>query len=144
MKTKSFVSREQDYALRITAYLANLQKGQFISITKMAALLHVSSNFAARIAHKLKKANITDSVQGKYGGVFLKADPKEISFWDIMSVIGFKMKFNDCMKENFFCELEFGCKFHRFFSQQEQMLKETLMSQKISDYLFSHFNEPTN
>lgn len=144
MKANSFISREQDYALRITAYLASLKKGHFISINKMADILHISNKFAARIVHKLKKANITDSIQGKYGGIFLKADPKEVSFWDIMNVIGFKMKFNDCLKENFICELEFGCKFHMFFVQQENKMKETLMSQKISDYLFSHFKEITN
>lgn len=144
MRIQSFISREQDYALRITAYLAGLKKGEFVSIRKMSATLRISQKFAARIAHKLKKADITDSIQGKYGGVFLKANPQKISMWDVLNIIGFKIKFNDCMCENFFCEFELGCRFHAFFVQQEQVFMDTLKKQKISDFILHHLIQITN
>lgn len=141
MKIKSFISREQDYALRITTFLAGQKEGEFISVNKMAEKLHISKKFASRIVHKLKHANITGSIQGKYGGVFLKADPKEISIWDIMNICGFKVKFNDCMNEFFFCELQFGCRFHNFFLATEKALFDNLKKQKISDFLFLQIND---
>ncbi|MBK7229151.1 MAG: Rrf2 family transcriptional regulator [Ignavibacteriales bacterium] len=95
--------------------------------------------FAARIIHKLKNANITGSVQGKYGGVFLKVNPNEISIWDILNAVGYKMRLNDCMNDHFTCELMFGCKFHSFFLAQEKNLIENLKNQKISDYVFQQF-----
>jgi Rrf2 family nitric oxide-sensitive transcriptional repressor len=144
MSIQSFISREQDYALRITAYLAGLKKGEFISVSKIAETLRISQKFASRIAHKLKKAGVTDSIQGKYGGVFLKASPQNISIWDILNIIGFKIKFNDCLCENFFCELELGCKFHSFFVQQEQVFMDNLKNQKISDYVLSNLIHTNN
>lgn len=135
MKRNSFISREHDYALRMTAFLAGLPKGEFISVPNLAEKLFISNKFASRIIHKLKKANITDSIQGKYGGVFLKADPKKLSMFDVLNTIGFKVKFNDCLKENFVCELMFGCKFHSFWMNEELLLLEKLKQQKISDYV---------
>lgn len=135
MRTNSFISREQDYALRITAYLAGLQKDEFISVSKLSEKLFISQKFASRIIHKLKKAGITGSIQGKYGGVYLKSDPNKLSLYDVLSTIGFKIKFNDCLKENFICELVFGCKFHSFFVNEERFLMEKLQNRKISEFI---------
>jgi Rrf2 family nitric oxide-sensitive transcriptional repressor len=139
MKNKSLFSKEQDYSLRITAYLASLESGQIINVNKLSKKLHISKIFAARIIHKLKNENITGSVQGKYGGVYLKANPKEISIWDVLNAVGFNTRLNDCMDEHFICELEFGCRFHSFFLEQEKILMGKLKSQKISDYVFQQF-----
>jgi len=139
MKTSSLFSKEQDYSLRITAFLASLENGNFISINRLSKKLHISKIFAARIIHKLKNQNITGSVQGKYGGVYLKANPKEISIWDVLTAVGFNTRLNDCMNDHFTCELMFGCKFHSFFLAQEKNLIENLKNQKISDYVFQQF-----
>lgn len=144
MSIRSFISREHDYALRITAYLAGLQKGEFVSVRNMAATLHISQKFASRISHKLKKAGITDSVQGKYGGVFLKTNPQRLSMWDVLNIVGFKIKFNDCLCENSTCEFKLGCKFHLFFVQQEQIFMDTLKKQKISDFKLHYLIQSTN
>ncbi len=140
MRRNSFISREQDYALRMTAFLAGLSKGEFISVPKLAQKLFISQKFASRIIHKLKKANITDSIQGKYGGVFLKANPKKLSMYDVLDAIGFKVKFNDCLKENFVCELMFGCKFHSLWINEEKLLMDKLKNQKFSDYILTEQN----
>ena len=140
MKSNSFFSREHDYALRIVAFLASIKKDQFVTTNQLAQKLFISKNFAARIVHKLKNAQITGSVQGKYGGVYLKVKPEELSIWDVVVIIGFKNRLNDCMKENFYCDLQFGCRFHLFFLEQENILIDKLKSQKISDYLFQNLN----
>lgn len=139
MRTSSLFSKEQDYSLRITAYLASLENGQIINVNKLSKNLYISKIFAARIIHKLKNANITGSVQGKYGGVYLKANPKEISIWDVLNAVGFNTRLNDCMNDHFTCELMFGCKFHNFFLVQENVLLAKLKEQKISDYVFQQF-----
>ena len=139
MKTNSLFSKEQDYSLRITAFLAGMPQGQIINVNQLSKKLHLSKIFAARIIHKLKNANITGSVQGKYGGVFLKVNPNEISIWDILNAVGYKMRLNDCMNDHFTCELMFGCKFHSYFLEQEKILIENLKNQKISDYVFQQF-----
>ncbi len=135
MRRNSFISREQDYGLRITAYLAGLPKGEFICVPKLAEKLFIPSKFAARIMHKLKKAGITGSIRGKYGGVFLKSEPQNLSLYDVLITIGFKAKLNDCLNENFVCELTFGCKFHSFFVNEEKLLMEKLQKTKISEFI---------
>jgi Rrf2 family nitric oxide-sensitive transcriptional repressor len=136
MKKNSLIFREHDYALRIAAYLASLKEGQIANVKQIATTLHISKNYASRIIHKLKTANITSAKQGKFGGVFLKADSSEITIWDVITAVGFNIRLNDCMNEDFYCDLQFGCKFHAFFLAQEQLLFENLKSQKISDYKF--------
>ncbi|MGK9476485.1 RrF2 family transcriptional regulator [Melioribacter sp. OK-6-Me] len=140
MKRNSFISREQDYALRMIAYLAGLPKNEYLSVKELSKRLFISPKFAARIIHKLNKANITGSIQGKYGGIFLKANPKKLSMYDVLNTIGFKVKFNDCLNENFVCELMFGCKFHSFWVNEEKLLIEKLKSQRISDYILKEQN----
>lgn len=141
MKRNSFISREQDYALRLTAYLSGLPKGKFINVPELAKRLFISQKFASKIVHKLKMAKITESIQGKYGGVYLKANPKKLSMFDILDTIGFKVKFNDCLKENFKCELMFGCKFHSFWMNEERLLIEKLKKQKFADYILTEQNK---
>lgn len=140
MKKNSLFSREQDYSLRITAYLASLKKGQIINVTLLSKKLHISKIFTSSIIHKLKKANITGSVQGKFGGVYLKVNPQDISIWEILNATGYNIRLNDCMNDNFSCELMFGCKFHNFFLQEEKILIDKLKNQKLSEYLFQNFN----
>jgi Rrf2 family transcriptional regulator, iron-responsive regulator len=136
MKKNSLFNREHDYSLRIAALLASLDKEQIINVDTISKKLHLSKIFTARIIHKLRVANIAGSVQGKYGGFYFKANPEEISVWDVLSAMGYKVRLNDCMDENFVCELMFGCKFHNFFLGLEQNIFEQLKQQKISDYVF--------
>lgn len=140
MRRNSFISREQDYALRMIAYLAGLPKKEYISIKELSKRLFISPKFAARIIHKLNKANITGSIQGKYGGIFLKADAKKLSMYDVLNTIGFKVKFNDCLNENYVCELMFGCKFHSFWVNEEKLLIDKLKNQMISEYILKEQN----
>lgn len=139
MRTRSFFSKEQDYSLRIIAFLAGMESNKVINIGQLSKELNISKIFASRIIHKLKNANITGSVQGKYGGIFLKINPNEISIWDVINIIGKRIRLNDCMDEQFVCELLERCKFHTFFLEQEKKLTETLKKQNISDYIFQQF-----
>lgn len=139
IKKNSLFSREQDYSLRITAFLASLKKDQIISVNILAKRLHVSKIFASRIVHKLKKAGITGSIQGKYGGVYLKKPASEISMMDVLTALGYNFRLNDCMTEHYTCELLLGCRFHNYFVEQEKLLVDNLRKQKISDFLFKQF-----
>jgi Rrf2 family nitric oxide-sensitive transcriptional repressor len=140
MKKTSLLTREQDYSLRIAAFLASLKKDEFISVSKISKKLLIPKHFTSRILHKLKKAEITDAYKGKYGGVYLKINPKYNSLWDILKAIGFKARLNECLDDNFVCELMFGCKFRSFFIEQEKFLIDKLKSQKISDFKFKNLN----
>jgi len=132
----SFISREQDYALRITARLATLKKGEHISIREISQSMYISKIFAARIVHKLKHAGIINTTQGKTGGVYLNKDPKKISAFEVLQTIGFKVKYNQCLCSDNDCALTGSCRFHLFFIDQENALTERLKKMMISNFTF--------
>jgi len=134
---QSFISREQDYALRITARLAELKAGEQISIREISKDMFISKIFAARIVHKLKLAGIIGTTQGKAGGVFLLQNPKKLTAFDVLTVVGFKVKYNNCLYDDFKCELKEACRFHGFFNRQEILMAEQLKKMKISDFTFN-------
>jgi Rrf2 family protein len=131
---QTYISREQDYALRMTAYLAGLEKTEQVSISKLSTELFISRSFAAKIAHKLKKCGLIGTRQGVKGGIFLAANPDELSVFDVLDAVGFKTHFNKCFDQEFKCELLEKCRFHRFFSEQEQMLFDNFKNAPIADF----------
>lgn len=133
----TFISREQDYALRITARLAELKKGEQLSVRELSQSMFISKIFAARIVHKLKIAGILGTNQGKTGGVFLNSSPKKLTAFDVLNVIGFKVKYNNCLSDHFNCALLGSCRFHGFFHTQEDALMAQFKKMKISDFLFN-------
>ncbi len=137
----TFISREQDYALRITARLAELKKGEQLSIRELSVNMFISKIFAARIVHKLKLAGILATTQGKTGGVSLNIPAKKLTAFEVLEVIGFKVKYNNCLYKDFKCELIGSCRFHHFFRAQENQLLKNLKKMKIADFTF---NKTTN
>jgi len=133
----SFISREQDYALRITSRLAELKKGETLSVRQLSKDMFISKIFSARIVHKLKRAGILGTTQGKTGGVYLNVSPKKLSAYEVLNVIGFKVKYNNCLYKDFRCELLGGCRFHQFFRRQDELLVKSLKKMKISEFTFN-------
>jgi Rrf2 family protein len=132
---KSYISREQDYALRIAAKLGSLKDGNIMSVKELSKKLFISKSFAARIVHKLIQKGIALSKQGHQGGIYLIKPAEEINLFQIIDAIGFKVRFNLCLHSEIDCELSGFCKFHSFFSQQEKNFFEELKKQKLSDFL---------
>ena len=114
----SYISREQDYALRITAFLANAEDGKFVSVTEIAKRLLISRKFSARIVHKLTQAGILKTERGKQGGAALKKTPSNISLYEVLETIGFKVRFNACVCDNYDCPLEKLCQFHQLWKRK--------------------------
>ncbi len=132
---QTYITREQDYALRITSALAALKENKQLPVSELSKKLYISKNFAARIVHTLTKAGILSTTQGKYGGVSLKKNPDKLSIYEVLDTIGFKTKFNHCLDEKFHCEFSNKCLFHSFFSDEEKKLHEKMKTKMISDFL---------
>lgn len=136
----AFISREQDYALRIAARLAGLKKGEQLSISELSQGMYISKIFAARIVHKLKHSGILATTQGKRGGVSLNVSPAKLTVYQVLNVIGFKVKYNNCLYKDLNCKLMGACRFHVFFKEQEKLLIQNLKKMKISNFTFKKIN----
>ncbi len=135
---QTYITREQDYALRITSALAKLESTEQISISKLSEQLYISKNFAARIVHKLTKNGILATTQGKYGGVSLKKKASMLSVYEVLDTIGFKTRFNQCLDDRFHCELSNKCLFHSFFDDEEKKFHERMKQKKISEFVIQN------
>ena len=126
----SYISREQDYALRIAARLGSLKNDDLMSVKELSQNLFISKSFAARIVHKLIQKGIALSKQGHQGGIYLRKPAAEISLFQIIDAIGFKVRFNQCLHNEIDCRLLNICKFHSFFSEQETKFFDELKKKK--------------
>ncbi len=135
----TYITREQDYALRITSALAELDNDKQLPVSELSKQLHISKNFAARIVHKLTKSGVLKTTQGKYGGVSLKKSPDKLSVYEVLDTIGFKTKFNQCLDERFHCEFSNKCLFHTFFNEEEEKLHRVMKQKMISEFLEKNY-----
>jgi len=132
-----FIKREYDYAIRICAYLAGQDSNQPISLGLLSQKLAISRPFATKIIFKLRQKNIIGTVQGKRGGIYLKADPYKLSLLDVLKAMDFDSTLNECLHNPQICPLISICKIHAFFLQQEIQLLNTLEDKKIIEFIFS-------
>jgi len=129
-----FIKREYDYAIRICAYLSNFYKKEYLSVPEVSKKLFLTVPFTTKIVYQLKKKNIIETIQGKFGGIRLKSDPTKLTFYDILFAMGFDMTINECVKNPRICPLVDHCKTHNYFIDQERMIVDNLKNATINDY----------
>ncbi len=128
-----FIKREYDYAIRICAFLAGQEKGRAIPLSRIVKLLVIPKAFATKIAHKLKKAGVIDSVQGKTGGIFLHMEPHTLSILDILKAMNFDSTLNECIYHHDICPLVGVCHIHNYFREEERRLLKSFENKKIAE-----------
>ena len=133
----SFIKREYDYAVRICAYMAGQPSGTTVSVSKISKALFITRPFSNKIINQLRLAGITGSVQGKFGGVFLRKKPEQLSILDILKAMNFNSTINECILNPGICPLIKSCKIHLFFKEQEELLLKNFEQKKIIDFAFS-------
>lgn len=127
------IKREYDYALRICAYLAGKFSKGPISLTQITNKLFIPKSFASKIVFKLRKSNLIGTVQGKYGGIFLKKDPELVSVLDVLEAMNYNSTVNECLVNPAICPLVNLCKIHRFFEEQEAIILNNFRQKKLSE-----------
>jgi len=133
----SFVKREDDYAIRISAFLASEFPNGFRAISDIATRLSLSKPVASKIIHKLKIGGIVNSVRGRNGGVKLVNNPNSISFLDILKAIGFNSTINECLVNSSVCPLISFCKIHLFWKKMEHNIINTLSKTYLSEFIIN-------
>lgn len=84
------------YALMALAYLA-LHKDRLVKAEEIAKAQNIPRPFLSKILHELAKREVLLSVKGPKGGFALKVDPKELSMWDVVVLMGEENKFQTCV-----------------------------------------------
>jgi len=134
---QAFIKREYDYAIRICAYLAGKPKQKTIPVSQLSKSLYITRPFASKIVNQLRLKGITASRQGKYGGVFLNKNPKQLSVLDILKAMNFSESINECIQSPSVCPFTGICSIRTYFNEQEMLLLKNFNDKKISDFAFN-------
>ncbi len=130
-----YIKREYDYAIRIVVHLAEMNKNTVVPLSRISERLFITRPFANKIVHQLRRNDIIGSVQGKKGGIYLKADPELLSILDILRALNFDSTINECLKTADFCPFSGNCKVHEFYLEQEDLLLNNMAEKKIVELI---------
>ena len=128
------ITMEADYALRISAFLA--QSGQPVGAPHLSEALGIPPSFTSKILRKLLLAGLTQSTRGVGGGFTLAVDAKEVTLRQVIEAIDGAVAIRHCLDEGQTCSFQRDktkCRFHRVFGELNGIIKSRLELLTIAD-----------
>lgn len=132
------ISREIDYAIRIITFLETNQEKNLLNATStLSEELNIPCRFARKIISKLNKKGFLNTKLGKFGGIKLNLQSKEISVLDIIEAFSSSnIYINKCFKDGKLCGSKTECKLHNELSNIQKDLYMKLSNIKIGNLKF--------
>lgn len=122
-----------DYGLRLLMLSAEVSP-EAISVAKVAARLHVSSNHLMKVAQGLSKAGLLEPVRGRSGGFRLTRLPHEIRVGDAVRSLEVETGLVECMRQaDSECPLIPGCRLPRLLTEAHDAFFKVLDGFTLKD-----------
>lgn len=129
------LSRAADYALRAVRFLSRVPKDETASISRIAEGEDIPRQFLAKILKELTVKKVITSFKGVKGGYKLAFGPKEITFLQVIEAIEGPLHINLCTEfGKSYCGGVGTCEMHKFWVEQEAILKRKLTSANFGKY----------
>jgi Rrf2 family protein len=125
------IKRETDYSLRV---LRALLSGEQKTASEICKEELMPLQFVYRILKKMEVGGLVRITRGKDGGATIACDPKEVSLFDLLTVLGDKPYINDCMRDGYECERHKAgklCVAHKRIAEVQQVLEDDLKKRTI-------------
>ena len=135
------ITRECDYAIRITLMLASLGKGDIADAKTISETQCVPKQFTLKILRELMEAGYVKSFKGAHGGYCLNKTADEISMKDIISAIDGELAINDCLHCGYTCNRVDNvgdCPVHRQLEKVNSVIDSKLSAISFADLLESN------
>jgi DNA-binding IscR family transcriptional regulator len=91
--------------------------------------------FVYRILKKMEVGGLINITRGKEGGATLDCNLKDVSLYDLLTIIGEKPYVNDCMKEGYQCERRAKtgriCIAHKHIAEVQEALEQELKNRSL-------------
>lgn len=129
------VSRKFEYGLHAAAYLATKGEGRVVTVKEMADAIGFSQEFLSKAMQSMKKAGITESVQGVKGGYRLARDPSAITVADIGVAIEGRPHLTRCAVKLSSCEIADNCGYRWYMNSLQERIQQLMASTTIADLL---------
>ncbi len=122
------------YALLALAYLA-YNRERLVKADEIAKAQNIPKPFLSKILHELAKKGVLHSVKGPKGGFSLKVDPKKLTMWDVVVLMGEESKFDTCVLMPDKCETfeTDPCVIHDRWEKLKKRIVEFLKETTIED-----------
>lgn len=76
-----------DYALRVLIFVGMKREGELASIKEISETYGISHHHLSKIVHELNKEQLIETIRGRYGGMRLAKDPKDINVGAVVRTI---------------------------------------------------------
>ena len=129
------VSRKFEYGLHAVAYLATKGSGRVVTVKEMAESIGFSQEFLSKAMQSMKKAGITESVQGVKGGYRLARQPSVITIADIGIAIEGKPHLTRCAVKLSSCEISAHSDYRGYMNTLQDRIQSLMASTTVADIL---------
>ena len=117
------ITREADYAVRLTVGLATRKQGSPVSARTLAEENDVPYELARTILGDLAEAGILESRRGRSGGFMLARPADEILMSDVLGVVGESLQLNICVDDPEACKRAEFCPINPVWSEAAEVLR---------------------
>lgn len=100
-----------DYALRVLIFTGMKSNNELASIKEISEVYSISSHHLGKIVYELNKLGLVETVRGRYGGIRLAKETKDINVGEVVRL--FEQDFNllECFdKGKNHCVISPACK----------------------------------
>jgi Rrf2 family protein len=125
------ITRQADYAVRATLYLAKLPVGSRAPTAQIAKDQGIPATFLAKIISQLSVAGIVHATRGARGGVALARPPAEVSLLEIVEAIDGPVALNECTLNQEACPMSNNCPIRPVWCDARAELVERLAGARL-------------
>lgn len=90
-------SKGTGYGIRALAYLARQTDLRQCGVNEIASSEHIPPVYLRKLLAELRRHRIVRSIKGVHGGYLLAQAPKDISLWDVFSVLDQNPYLDECI-----------------------------------------------
>jgi Rrf2 family iron-sulfur cluster assembly transcriptional regulator len=126
-------SRQCEYALQATLYLALQPEGEMTSIKKLARKLKIPYHFLGKILQDLSRKKLLVSLKGPTGGFALALPAKHITLFQIVEAIDGDTFLRNCVLGFPQCSAGEPCAVHSAWARLRDEVYQMLIGKNLSE-----------
>ena len=124
-----------DHAICTLLYLS--KTNSTCTAQEISSEMHISLNYLRSTILNLRDAGLVSTHNGRIGGCRLLKSPKEITLYDVISIMEGTIKINRCLEDDGYWSRDAAdyCPVHQYYQSIQDLLENKLKSVTIADIL---------
>lgn len=127
------ISQTAEYALRVTAQLAILDKTDAVSREELAKRTKIPVHFLAKIMRRLTTGKIVNARRGVNGGFILSRPLNRIHMIEVLQAVGYQIDINHCAFGGSKCSSAKPCPLHGVWRDVKESFRRWAEKTTLAD-----------